>query len=377
MLGNHVGFDKRCAKISQVSTESRLKDRVNCMHAVDFRSDTVTQPTPEMRKAMSTAKVGDDVMGEDPTVTELEKMGADFFSKEAGLFVSSGTMGNLVALLAHCQRGDEIILGDKSHIVRGEAGGASTLGGISIRTVRNNHRGMVDLNEVEAAINPNDPHYARTRLISLENTHNSCGGSVLTPQDTASITEIAKHHDILVHIDGARIFNSSVYLKTPVSELTKDVDSVTFCLSKGLSAPVGSVLCGTRETIEKARRWRKALGGGMRQAGIIAAAGIVALKTMVTRLSDDHANAISLAQGLSKIPGIEINPEEVQTNLVFFKVNSISEIEIAQQLNKRGIKVQPRKPRWRLATHYGITSADIKYSLKVFKEVLSDQVNHI
>ena len=345
------------------------------MRVVDFRSDTVTQPTPEMREAMAAAEVGDDVMGEDPTVNRLEEMSAEMFGKEAGLFVSSGTMGNLVALLAHCQRGDEVIAGDNTHIVRGEAGAASTLGGIAVQTVRNDDRGMIDPDDVEAAVHPDDPHYPRTRLVALENTHNACGGAVLTPEDTATVAEVARRHGLVMHMDGARIFNAAVYLETPVAELARDADTVTFCLSKGLSAPVGSVLCGSHETITQTRRWRKALGGGMRQAGVIAAAGIVALETMVDRLADDHANARRLAQGLSRIPGIEIEPDGVQTNLVFFKVEADSEVEVelARRLTERGVKVEARRPRWRLATHYGITSDDIDHALEVFGAVFAER----
>ena len=337
------------------------------MRVVDFRSDTVTQPTRAMRRAMAEAEVGDDVQGEDPSVNRLEALAADMLGKEAGLFVASGTMGNLVAILAQCQRGDEIILGDKTHIYNGEGGGASTLGGVAYHPLRNDDRGMLDPDEIGAAIRADNVHYATTTLIALENTHNTSGGSVLTPADIGSVADVARAHGIPVHVDGARIFNAAVYLEAPVAELVRDVDTVTFCLSKGLSAPVGSVLCGPRETIERARSWRKVLGAGMRQVGIVAAAGIVALQTMVERLADDHANARKLALGLSLIPGIEIDPESLPTNLVFFKVAGGRDAEIAGVLEARGVKLYPRQPRWRMATHSDITSDDVDYALDIFQ----------
>ena len=337
------------------------------MRVVDFRSDTVTHPTPEMRRAMADAEVGDDVFGDDPTVHRLEEMAAERLRKEAAVFVASGTMGNLVAALTHCQRGDEMIVGDKSHMLGHEAGGASALGGISYFPVRNDARGMLDPDEVEASVKPRDNHYARTRLITLENTHNECGGAVLTAEDTKAIADIAHRHDIPLHLDGARIFNAAVYLEAPVSELVEEADSVSFCLSKGLSAPIGSVLCGSNEFIEGARRWRKMVGGGMRQVGVIAAAGIVALDTMVDRLAEDHANARKLALGLSRIPGISIEPDALPTNLVFFDITSGSPAELARKLTERGVKGGSPQRRWRYATHHGITSDDIDHALNVIE----------
>ena len=342
------------------------------MRTIDFRSDTVTQPTPEMRQAMATAEVGDDVYGEDPTVNRLEAMSAEMLGKEAAVFVSSGTMGNLVAMLAHCQRGDEIIMGDRSHTFNAEAGGASALGGVALHPLPNDSRGMLDPDEVEAAIREDNVHHAPTRLIAMENTHNSCGGAVLTPEDMRSVADVARAHEIPLHIDGARIFDAAVHLESPVAELVKDADTVTFCLSKGLSAPVGSVVCGSHESIEGARRWRKMLGGGMRQAGIIAAAGVVALETMVDRLAEDHSNARKLAQGLSKIPGIEIDPDSLPTNLVFFKVTAGSEAELARRLGERGVVVTPGRPMWRFVTHYGITPDDIDYALDAIESVFRE-----
>ena len=342
------------------------------MRTIDFRSDTVTHPTPEMRQAMATAEVGDDSYGEDPTVNRLEAMSAEMLGKEAAVFVSSGTMGNLVAILAHCRRGDEVIVGDRSHAYNAEAGGASALGGVAFHPLPNDSRGMLGPDEVETAIRQDNANYAPTRLIAMENTHNSCGGAVLTPEDMRSVADVARAHGIPLHVDGARIFNASVHLETPVADLVKDADTVTFCLSKGLSAPVGSVLCGSHEDIDEARRWRQALGGATRQAGIIAAAGVVALETMVDRLAEDHSNARKLAQGLSGIPGIEIDPDDVPTNLVFFKVTAGSEAELARRLGERGVVVNPRRPKWRFVTHYGITPDDIDYALDVVESVFRE-----
>ncbi|MCH7745095.1 MAG: low-specificity L-threonine aldolase [Chloroflexi bacterium] len=344
------------------------------MRVVDLRSDTVTHPTPEMRQAMAEAEVGDDVYGEDPTLNRLEAIAAEMLGKEAAMFVASGTMGNLVSILTHAQRGDEIIVGDQTHIFRNEAGGASALGGVSYYTLRNDDRGMLDPDEVEEAIRPNNVHYPRTAMIAIENTHNNCGGAVLTPEDTKAIADVAHRHEIPLHIDGARIFNAAVSLETPVSELVKDADSVTFCLSKGLSVPIGSIVCGSNEFIERADRWRKMVGGGMRQVGIIAAAGIVALESMVDRLAEDHANARKLAEGLSKISGISIDPDSLPTNIVRFDVTARETAEIARKLNERGVKGGSPARSWRFVTHYGITSDDIDYVLdaveSTFKEYL-------
>ena len=342
------------------------------MRVVDFRSDTVTHPTPEMRRAMADAEVGDDVFGDDPTVHRLEAMAAERLGKEAALFVASGTMGNLVAALTHCQRGDEMIVGDKSHMLGHEAGGASALGGISYFPLRNDTRGMLDPDVVEASVKPRDNHYPRTRLIALENTHNECGGAVLTAEDTKSIADVAHRHDIPLHLDGARIFNAAVYLEAPVSELVEEADSVSFCLSKGLSAPIGSLLCGGNEFIEGARRWRKMVGGGMRQVGVIAAAGIVALDTMVDRLAEDHANARKLAIGMSHIPGVTIEPDALPTNLVRFDITSGSPAELARKLTERGIKGGSSQRRWRYATHRGITSDDIDHALNVIEATFEE-----
>ena len=343
------------------------------MRVIDFRSDTKTLPSPEMRRAMAEAELGDDVMGEDPTVNRLEALAAEMLGKEAAVLVTSGSQGNLVGILSQCQRGDEVLIGDTSHIARAEAKGASVLGGVAIQTLRADDRGMFDPDDMEAAIKDgSNRHENPTALLTLENTHNYSGGSVLTPEDTKAMADVARAHDVPVHMDGARIFNAAVYLECPVAELAKDVDTVTFCLSKGLGAPVGSLLCGSGETIEEARRWRKMLGAGMRQAGIIAACGVVALESMVTRLAEDHANARKLAQGLSKIPGIVIEPEKLPTNLVFFEVEAENRVELAAKLEERGIKGGMPVRRWRFALHYGITSDDIDYTLEVIEETFRE-----
>jgi threonine aldolase len=340
------------------------------MRVIDLRSDTVTLPTPAMREAMRNAEVGDDVWGDDPTVKRLERMAAERIGKEATLLTVSGTMSNLVAVLTHCQRGDEMIVGSEAHMFYYEVGGCSALGGVHVRTVPNDARGMLDPGDVEAAIRTSNIHFPPTRLICLENTHNRCGGAVLTPDDTASVAEVAKHHEIPVYLDGARIFNAAVYLGIDVRELTRHATSLSFCLSKGLSAPIGAVLCGSEEFIARARKNRKMVGGGMRQAGIIAAAGIVALETMVERLGEDHANAQLLAQGLSTIPGIAIDPATVQTNIVMFAVEGLPPEEFQRRLAEKGVKISSRGGnRFRMVTHYGIERQDIEEALEIVRQV--------
>lgn len=342
------------------------------MREVDFRSDTVTHPSPEMRRAMAEAELGDDVFGDDPTLNRLEAMAAERLGKEAAVFVASGTMGNLVSILTHAQRGDEIIIGDKAHIFRSEAGGASALGGVAYNTIRNDERGLFDLDELEGAIKPPNVHFTRTAMIGIENTHNACGGAPLTAGDTKAVADIARRHGIPLHIDGARIFNASVALETPVTELVKDADSVSFCLSKGLSCPIGSVICGNAAFIEGARKWRKMVGGGMRQVGVIAAAGIVALDEMVERLADDHATARRLAQGLAEIPGIGIEPDRLPTNLVFFEIERGDPAEVMREINRRGVKGGMPTRGWRFVTHYGVTSEDVDYALDVMDGVMRE-----
>ncbi|NIT57586.1 MAG: low-specificity L-threonine aldolase [Phycisphaerae bacterium] len=346
------------------------------MKSIDLRSDTVTLPTSEMREAIYQAELGDDVFGEDPTINRFEKMAAERVGKEAALFVASGTMGNLVCSLTHCARGEEVILGDKSHMFLNEAGGMSTLGGIHPHIVANQPDGTIRLEDIEGAIRGSNVHYPRTRLICLENTHNSCNGAALPAVYIESVSALAKRHGLLLHLDGARIFNAAVALEVDVKELTRNVDSVSFCLSKGLSAPVGSVVCGSSEFIAEARRSRKVLGGGMRQAGIIAAAGIVAVERMVERLKEDHANVRRLAEGIDKIEGLSIDLAVVQTNIIYFELVSekVDVQTFLTQLGEKGIKLLrlggPR--RFRVVTHYGIEAEDIEISLKAMREVLEE-----
>ena len=343
------------------------------MKIIDLRSDTVTLPTDEMRRAMYQAEVGDDVYGEDPTINALEQLAAQMLGKEASLFTTSGTMSNLLAILTQTRHGEEALLGSESHTFWHEVGGASALGGVVMRTLTNRQDGTIDLDLIEGSIRGHNIHSPRTTLLCLENTHNRCGGTVLTPDYTSAAAEMAHRHGLRVHLDGARIFNAAIALDVPVSELAGDADSVCFCLSKGLSAPVGSLLCGTQEFIESARRWRKMIGGGMRQAGIIAAAGIVALETMVTRLAEDHDNARRLAKGLSAIPGISI-PHEVQTNIVMFETPiTVSPPDFLQQMNNRGVKFSHRGGnRYRAVTHRMIGSDDINEALNCIELVLKE-----
>jgi threonine aldolase len=344
------------------------------MEMIDLRSDTVTKPTPEMREAMAKAEVGDDVYGDDPTVNLLQELAAEATGKEAGLFVPSGTMGNLAAILTHCQRGDEVIIGQKNHTFLFEAGGISVLGGINSYQLQNQPDGSLRLEDVETAIRPDDPHDPITRLICLENTHNRCGGTVQTPEYTRKISEFAHVRKLKVHLDGARLFNAAAALGIPARELTKPVDSVTFCLSKGLCAPVGSVLCGEKEFINKAKRARKILGGGMRQAGILAAAGIIALQKMTARLSEDHKRARDLAEGLSENPGIVLDSVTPDTNMVFFSLAPtvrISANEIEERLKPRGILVSASDPRrFRLVTHYWIDDAAVNKTIAAFGQAI-------
>lgn len=342
------------------------------MKKIDLRSDTVTLPTPQMREAMANAEVGDDVFGEDPTVNRLETMAAAKTGKEAAIFVSSGSMGNLVALLTHCGRGDEVIVGDRAHTFVNEVGGMAALGGIQPHTVPNQPDGTLALDDIKHAIRGDDQHWPRTRLITLENTQNACNGAPVAPAYLWSVQQLAQTRGIKIHTDGARIFNAAVALGVPVSELARYTDTISFCLSKGLSAPVGSLLCGPREFIAEARRQRKMVGGGMRQAGIIAAAGIVALETMVDRLVDDHANAKYLAENLADIPGIELDPERVKTNIVYFDLsNGLTANELGQRLLGEGVLVLiSGEKRMRAVTHYGIERADVDAAIGAVKRVL-------
>ncbi len=343
------------------------------MGTIDLRSDTVTLPTPSMREAIYRAELGDDVFGEDPTTNRLEEMAAVRMGKEAALLVASGTMGNLVCTLTHCARGEEVILGDRSHTFLYEAGGMSTLGGIHPHTITNQPDGTMRLEDIEGAIRGDNVHFPRTRLISLENTHNRCSGSALTPEYIDSVAALAKEHGLSVHLDGARIFNAAVALGVDVKELTANVDSLSFCLSKGLSAPVGSVVCGSSEFIAEARRARKVLGGGMRQAGVIAAAGIKALEEMVDRLAKDHENARRLAEGIASISGLSIELAKVQTNIIYFELDEdrMTPKELVTELDKKEVKLLAVGPnRLRAVTHYGISAEDIDLTVKALGEVM-------
>jgi threonine aldolase len=334
------------------------------MKVIDLRSDTITLPTDEMRRAMYQAEVGDDVYKEDPTINALEQLAAQMLGKEAALFTTSGTMSNLLAILTQTHHGEEVLLGSESHTFWYEVGGASALGGVVMHTVPNSQNGQIDLDIIEDSIRSQNIHSPQTTLLCLENTHNRCGGAVLTAEYTSNTAEIAHRHGLRVHLDGARIFNAAIALNVPASELARDVDSVCFCLSKGLSAPVGSLLCGTGEFIESARKWRKMIGGGMRQAGIIAAAGIVALQTMIARLAEDHDNARRLTKGLSNVPGIAVT-HEVQTNIVNFETSlKISGSDFLQLLNAQGVKIGYRGGnKCRAVTNRMVTADDIDKAL--------------
>lgn len=340
---------------------------------IDLRSDTVTLPTDEMRQAMFNAVLGDDVFGEDPTINKFQDMAAELVGKEAALLVASGTMANLVCMLTHCARGEEAILGDKAHIFLNEAGGISAVGAIHPHLIPNQPDGTLQLNDIKAAIRGVNAHWPRSRLICLENTHNRCYGAALTPEYIDSVGAIAKEHRLAVYLDGARIFNAAVALGRDVKEFTRNVDSISFCLSKGLSAPIGSVICGTREFISEAHRYRKLLGGGMRQAGIIAGPGIVALERMVERLAEDHVNAKKLARGVSQIPGLSIDLARVQTNILYFDLKSdkMTPDDLLQQLNARGVKIlQTENRRFRMVTHYGIRSEHIDAVIVAFQDII-------
>jgi len=335
------------------------------MNVIDLRSDTVTHPTPEMRKAMFEAEVGDDVYSEDPTVNRLEAIAAVMMGKEAALFTTSGTQSNLIAILTHTKHGNEIIVGDEAHILWYEVGGAAALGGVTIRTVSNDSYGRLSLDDIDQTIRGKDTHYPETTLLSLENTHNRCGGTVLTPGYIDEVCDLAHTRGLRVYLDGARIFNAAVALGVPACTLTQNVDSVGLCLSKGLSAPVGSLLCGSKDFVERARKFRKMLGGGMRQAGVIAAAGIVALETMVDRLAEDHVNAKRLAQGLAGIKGIILAQDEIHTNIVMFHLSrELSVVEFVEGLERAGVKVGwGNGCPFRAVTHRMVSSSDIDEAL--------------
>lgn len=340
---------------------------------IDLRSDTVTLPTPAMRRAMAEAEVGDDVYGEDPTVNKLEALAAERMGKEAALFVPSGTMGNLISVLTHVRRGQEVILGDQSHIFIHEAGGASALGGAVYHPVPNQDDGTMAFQDLASAIRGTDIHYAQPGVICLENTHNRRGGAVLTPEYVARVEAFAHEHALPLHLDGARIFNASIAAGRPVTDWTRHATSVQFCLSKGLAAPAGSIIAADRNFIGRARRQRKMLGGGMRQVGILAAAGIVALTEMVDRLAEDHANAAEFARDLAAIDGVALDPPRVQSNIIIFTIpRNISVDAFVASVKEHGVLVSGvGGQRIRAVAHFGITREDCKKAASVIGRVIS------
>jgi len=341
--------------------------------SIDLRSDTVTLPTDAMRRAMAEAEVGDDVYGEDPTVRRLEELGAEMVGKEAALFVPTGTMGNQVAVMTHTRRGEEVILEADSHIFFYEVGGLAALSGVQARTVPG-RRGAMDPGQVEAAVREDNIHFPRTALVCLENTHNRSGGTVVPLENMAAVADVARRHGAAVHLDGARIFNAATALGVPPSKVAAPADSVMFALSKGLAAPVGSLVVGRREWVERARKNRKLLGGGMRQVGVLAAAGIVALTSMVGRLAEDHANARRLGEGIASIPGLAVDLETVQTNMVSFEVNKpgLTALELVARMGEQGVKANATgSSRIRLVTHKDVSAADVDETLRVLRRLLA------
>ncbi len=341
---------------------------------IDLRSDTVTKPTAEMRHAMANAAVGDDVYGEDPTVNLLQERAAEIFGKEAALFCPTGSMGNQIAVKLHTKPGDEIIVEERGHILNWELGMPAVAAGVTIRAVRAaNANGMLTWAEIEAAIHKNQPYYAApTGLVCLENTHNFGGGSVMNAADCAAICRQAHRLDLPVHLDGARIFNAATALNESVADISKDCDSVQFCLSKGLGAPVGSMLLGTHDFISEARIWRKRFGGGMRQVGILAAAGLIALTESPKRLPVDHENARRLAEAAANIRGVSIDAERVQTNIVIFDVAATGKtsVEICQALKENGILASPFGTAIRMVTHYDVSREDIEKTLQILSSII-------
>src|SRR5437879_5182981 len=339
---------------------------------VELRSDTFTLPTESSRRAMATAEVGDDVLDEDPTVHQLQERAADMVGMEASLFVPSGTMGNLCAVLGHTRPGDEVLLDVESHIFTSEVGGAAVVGGVQFHPLEAPD-GRLTPSQVAAAVREPDIHHPPTALLCLENTHNRNGGVCLSPQQTHGLAEVAHRAGFPVHLDGARVFNAAVALGVDVRDLTGPVDSVMFCLSKGLSAPVGSMLAGSRDFIERARRMRKMLGGGMRQAGVVAAAGLVALDEMVDRLAEDHANARRLAEGLQGLPGIDIDLSRVETNMVFGDCRPpLTASAFIDRCREVGVLLdQASAYRWRMVTHRGVSAEDVDYAVAAVRRLFA------
>lgn len=344
------------------------------MRYIDLRSDTVTVPTDEMRKAMFEAEVGDDVYGDDPTVNRLEELAAEIAGKEAALFVPSGTFGNQLAIFTHTQRGDEVIVGDDCHILLHEVGASAVIAGVQLRALPTD-KGALRAEDVKKAIRDlDDIHYPRTGLICMENAHGN--GMVVPVEKMKKVYEVANQHKIPVHLDGARLFNAAAALNVDAKEITRYADSVMFCLSKGLCAPVGSMLAGSREFIEKARKGRKLMGGGLRQAGFLAAAGIIALTKMRDRLAEDHENARYLAKRLLEIPGIKLNLDEVQIDMVFFDMTEtgITGAELAEEFLKRGIKINSEEDGlMRFVTNYWVCKKDIDYVVEQMKEIIANR----
>ncbi len=335
------------------------------MRIIDLRSDTVTRPTAAMRAAMVSAEVGDDVYGEDPSVKRLEAMIADLADKEAAVFAASGTQSNLMALLTHCQRGDEYLAGQQTHVYQYEGGGAAVLGGIQPQPLDMEADGSLNLERLAQAIKPDDIHFTRTRLLCLENTF---GGNVLPLNYLAKAHRFTRERGLALHLDGARVFNAAVKLGAPLGDITRYADSVSICLSKGLGAPVGTVLCGTSAFITQARRWRKVLGGGMRQAGILAAAGIHALENHVARLAEDHANARNLAEGLARVRALGVNPDAVQTNMVIARPDPKLLPTLAEFLARHGVLIRTRDPVLRLVVHLDVSEHDVLTAIQAFRE---------
>ncbi|MBV8713872.1 MAG: low-specificity L-threonine aldolase [Chloroflexi bacterium] len=348
------------------------QDRIEAALRLDFRSDTITQPTAEMREAMRTAEVGDDVFGEDPSINALETRAAEIFGKEAAVFVASGTQGNLLAQLSLTRPGEELIAEASSHIANSEVGGAARLGGLTLRPVVG-ERGKISPEQVVRTVRPENVHFARTTLLSIENTHNSAGGTIYSLDEIDALAEVAQRYGLKFHIDGARIFNAAVGLGVEPGRLAQNADTLTFCLSKGLSAPVGSVLVGSEEVIHEARRYRKMVGGGMRQAGILAAAGLVALDLGVARLADDHRRARRLAEGLAQHPGIAIDLTTVQSNIVRFDIAGLklTANDFADGLRQHAVRISGGPGTGvRMVTHRHIDDASIEQALDAVSTLL-------
>ena len=364
--------------ISKEGADARVltvkRARMASIKTYDFRSDTVTKPSSTMRQAMAEAEVGDDVYGEDPTVNKLESVAAELLGKEAALFVPTGTMGNLISILTHCARGQEVIVGHEAHAFYYEAGGASALGGVPYHTIQEDEYGKLRPDQVLGAIRSSNVHFPITGLLCLENTHNRAGGTVYTPQELKALTDVVHAHNIPAHIDGARLFNAAVALNIPIKDLCQDVDSVQVCLSKGLGAPAGSMVAGTKEFIAKARRYRKMVGGGMRQAGVLAAACLIAITEGPKRLHVDHENCTALAVGLSKIAGLQVDLKSVQTNMVYVDVSAtgLPASDFVAKLKAHGVLINATGPtKVRFVTHMDVNSTDVEETIAIIAKVLA------